>query len=278
MAGNAHLSAKHTPLAHLGATCNAHLSRHHGVAAYLIVVGYLYQIVQLDTLVHDGGSHDGTVYTRVGTYLHIVFDDGYAYLGYLVIAVLGGLESESVGSYHTSCMQDTTASHLTVMIDHGIAIDFRALTHTCVLAYGHMGMEHTSVSDDHALSNGHKGTYVAILAHLSSGVDESQFADALTLGLHALICLKQLCHSFACIGYSDERGAYFPFGKKIVVDKHHATLCLVDVMLVFVIGKETDTSGLALLYLGKVVDLGIGISLYGTSDEACYHLCGKFHI
>ena len=110
------------------------------MAAYLIVVGYLYQIVQLDTLVHDGGSHDGTVYTRVGTDLHIVFDDGYAYLGYLVITVLGGLESKSVGSYHTSCVQDTTASHLTVMIDHGIAVYLRVVSYRSLLSNGDVRM------------------------------------------------------------------------------------------------------------------------------------------
>ena len=45
MAADACLSAKHAPLANLGAAGYAHLGAHDGVAAYLTVMAYLYQIV-----------------------------------------------------------------------------------------------------------------------------------------------------------------------------------------------------------------------------------------
>ena len=278
MTGDTHLASKHAPLAHLGAAGYAHLSRHHGVTADLIVVGYLHQVVQLDTGVHYSSSHNGSIHAGIGSYLHIVLDDGHTYLRYLVVPSLCGLEAEAVCTYHTTCMQDAAAAYLAVVIDHCIAVDFRIVAHLHILAQANMGVKHAALTYLHTFGNRDKGTDVAVLAHLGSRVNECHVTDARALGLHALIRLQQLCHRLASVRNPDESSAHLLLGFEVIVDEHHAALCLVDVMLILVIGKEADTTRLSFLDLGKVVDLRIRITLNGSPNESGYHLCTKFHI
>ena len=89
---------------YLGGTRHASLRSHHRVASYLYIVGNLNQVVQLYTLMDDGGAHRGTVYARIGTDFHIVFDNDDTDLGNLVIAFGGGGKPESVRPMtHPAC-------------------------------------------------------------------------------------------------------------------------------------------------------------------------------
>ena len=74
MSGYTYLSGKYAPFAYLGGTRHASLRSHYRVASYLYIVGNLDQVVQLYALMDDGGTHRGTVYARIGTDFHIVFD------------------------------------------------------------------------------------------------------------------------------------------------------------------------------------------------------------
>ena len=104
------LASEHTPLAHLCAACKSYLCRHHGVFAHLHIVGYLYEIVQLDALVYYGTSHCRAVNAGVSANLNVVLDGNDTYLRYLVVSVLVRCEPESVGADNTSCMYcDTVA-------------------------------------------------------------------------------------------------------------------------------------------------------------------------
>ena len=116
VSGHAHLSAEHAPFAHLRRACHACLCGHHGVGSDFIVVGNLHQVVQLHALADDGGAHRGAVHARVGTYLHIVLQDGDAYLGNLLIALRGGGEAEPVGAHDAPRVQGAAVADAAVVV------------------------------------------------------------------------------------------------------------------------------------------------------------------
>ena len=105
------------------------------MAAYLVVVAYLYKVVNLHSTMHDCGSHDGSVNTTVGTYLHVVLDDGDAYLRYLFVAFFGGLEAESVGTDDAAGMEDAAVPDAAVVVDDGITVYFGVRSDLGVATY-----------------------------------------------------------------------------------------------------------------------------------------------
>ena len=98
--GNAYLAAEHTPFPHLSGSGDAHLGRHDGVLADVVVVCYLYEVVEFNAFAHVGAAHGRTVNTGIGADFNIVLDCHDADLWNLVVAVgfcIGG-KAEAVGS------------------------------------------------------------------------------------------------------------------------------------------------------------------------------------
>ena len=237
----------------------------------------LHQIIYLHTTMYDGSTHDGSIDAGVGAYLHIVLDDGNAYLWNLLVSFLCRLETEAVCTDDTTCMKHTTIAHLTVVVDDCITVYLCIGTDLGIPAYRDVRMKNAAFAYLHAFSNGDERPDVALLAYLCRRVDESEVADAFTLGFHAFIYLQELCHSLTSIRHLDERRLYLLLRLEVLVDEHHATLRLVDVLLILIVGQETDAARLAFLYLGEVVYLGFGVAYDGATYQPCYHLCCKFH-
>ena len=99
MACNAHLTAKHTPFAHLRGTGHANLCRHDSVAIHIAVVGNLYEVVQFHTGTDVGAAHRGAVHTGIGADFHIVFDGDDTNLGYFLVALCAGRKAKAIGTY-----------------------------------------------------------------------------------------------------------------------------------------------------------------------------------
>ena len=164
------------------------------------------------------------------------------------------------------------------MVDDSITVYLCIGTDLGVPAYRDVRMQDATFAYLHTFGNGHEGPDVALLAYLCAGVDEGKVADAFTLGFHAFIYLQELSHGLTSIRHLDERRLYLLLRLEVLVDEHHATLRLVDVLLVLIIGQETDAARLAFLYLSEVVDLGFGVAYDGATYQPCYHLCCKFHV
>ena len=74
MAGYAHLSGNDAALSYLGGSCDSGQRAHHRVLPYLHVVGYLAEIVDLDSPAYDRRTHLGLVNGGIGAYLDVVAD------------------------------------------------------------------------------------------------------------------------------------------------------------------------------------------------------------
>ena len=181
---NTYLTAKHTPLAHLGASCDTYLRRHHGVLANISVVSYLNEVVEFHTLTDIGTSHSRTVNTSVGTYLYIVLNGDNAYLRNLVVTVGTRCKAESIGTYYTACMKSYVVAQLAAMINSHVRID------ECVLSYldtfANVGMRINLAAFAHlsSIADISKSSYVNTLGYLSLGRNESQWIYASLLRLH----------------------------------------------------------------------------------------------
>ena len=247
------------------------------MAAYFAIMANLYQVIYLYATMNYSCSHDGSVHTTIGTYLHIILDNGDAYLRYLLITFLGRLKAKTIGTYDTASMQDTAIAYLTIVIDNSVAVYLCIRSDLCVPAYRDVRMQDAAIAYLHAFSYSNERPYVALLAYLCGWVNEGKVADAFTLGLHAFIDLKKLSDSLTSIRHLDERCLYLLLRFEVIIDEHDATLCLVNVSLVLVIIQEADAAWPSLFYPGEVVDLGFGIAYDGAPYQPCYHLCRKFH-
>ena len=78
MPGDADLACEDAVLADLRRTGDSALGGHHGVVADLDIVGYLAEIVDLDSVADDRGLHLGLVDGSPGADLYIVADDHIA--------------------------------------------------------------------------------------------------------------------------------------------------------------------------------------------------------
>lgn len=101
---------------------------------------------------------------------------------------------------------------------------------------------------------------------------------ALGFGLHAVVYVDEVGYGLAGVCHLYQCGLDFLLGLEGIVDKHDAAFCGVDVMLVFVVGQETDATGAAFFYLGEIGNSGLWVSNDGSPDKSCYHLCAEFHV
>ena len=175
-------------------------------------------------------------------------------------------------------MQDAVVANLAVVIYYGIAVDFCIVAHFGVSPDCNVRVEYTSVANLNTFGNGNKGTNVAIFSDFGCRVNESQFADAFAFGFHALVYLQQFRYSLSGIVNLYQRSLYFMLGLKVLIDKYYATFGLVDVMLVFVVGKETDTPRFPFLDFCEVIDCCLRVTNNGSAYKASYHFCTEFHV
>ena len=278
MISNANLSTKHAPLSYLRASCDADLCRHYSVAAYLVIMTYLYQVVYLYAAMNYGSSHDGSVHTTIGTYLNVIFNDGDANLRYLLVAFFSRFEAKTIGTNDTTGMKDTTIANDTIVINDRITVNLCVRSYFSVPAYRNMRMKDTAFAYLHTFGNSNKRTNVALLPYLCRRIDESEVADAFPFGLHTFVYLQELCHCLASIRHLDKSSFYILLKFKILIDKYHTTFCLIEISFILLIIQETDATWLSFFYLGEVVNLGIGVTYDGASYQSCYHLCCEFHV
>ena len=190
----AHLTCKHAPFAHFRTASHTHLRRHDRVLSHFHIVRNLYEVVKFHTLADDGAAHRRAVNTCVGTNLHIVLDGHDANLRNLFVAFGRRCKAETVGTNHTTSVQDAVVAHFAVVINHRIAVNLRVVAHLRIRTNRGMRMNHHAVAYLHILTNRHKRTNVAVLANLCRLVNECQRINAHTFLLHALIKLQQFCH------------------------------------------------------------------------------------
>ena len=181
--GYSHLTAEHTPLADFGRTGNACLRGDDGVAADFHVVGYLYQVVQLDSFVDDGGSHGGAVDAGVGTDFHVIFQNSDANLGNLFITGGRWGKAESVGSNDRTGMEDTVVAHTAVMVDIGMGVENAMAAYFGIPAYRGMGMQFGAVTDFRMVAHTGKGGQIHILSEFGGRGHIGQRVYSRPLGL-----------------------------------------------------------------------------------------------
>ena len=267
MAGNAGLAADRTVRTHLGRSGDAAQGRHHGIVPHFDIVGHLAEVVDLDALAHDGRAHCGAVDRRVGADLHIVFEHHVAQLGNLAIAaVFLRSEAEAVGADHHSGVQDASVP------DHAVVADAHARIEDTVLPYFHAGAQIDLRVD------------ICTLPYLcgkgdgaTQGKPGTEPVTTLARSAHPVEEVEQDGYRRIGVVHPDERGGYRFFGFERLVDQQDAGFRIVDVMLVFGIGQETDISPPGLLDAGRARDHGRGVAHNLAAEKVCQGLRAYFH-
>ena len=97
-------------------------------------MSHLNKVVQLDTFVDDGLSHSGTVYTGVGTNLHVILDDDDTQLRNLLIAFLIGCKTETVGTNHATGMDGDIVANLASVVNRYVGVDAASVSNLDIVA------------------------------------------------------------------------------------------------------------------------------------------------
>ncbi len=211
MTGETSLTAYHTPSTNLCTACQTNLSRHHRVLANFTVVGYLYEIVKLDTLMDNGLPHGRTVNTSVGANLNIVLDNNDAQLWNLLVALLVGSEAKTIGSDDTACVNRNVLAYLTTVVD------------------GNMGIDARAVANPNTIANACERANVDAFTNLSRWRDKGQGIDASLLGQRGSIHLHQLGHTLVGVLDANERGTDRLLKLQILVYQYDAGLSIVNI-------------------------------------------------
>ena len=251
MAGNAYLAAEHTPFAYLGRTGHTYLCGHYRVRTYLVVVGYLDEVVQLHTAMYDGGSHRGAVHARISSYLYIIFEDDNADLWNFFIAFGGRGKSETISTDDASCMQNAVVAHAAVVIDCRTRIKDTMAAYTCSGTDCGTRMKGGAVAYFHSVAHISEGTDVNVLSHLGCGGHIGQRVDTLQLRFALLVERHQLRKALIGVFHLDKGRFYFMFGFEVLVHQDNAGLRLVDIGSVFRIGQERQCAGYSFLDFGE---------------------------
>ena len=277
MAGNTHLTAKHTPFAYLCTACYTYLRRHHGVGADVGIVGNLYEVVELYALANIGRTHCRTVYTSVGTNLYIVFDGNDTDLRNLVVSIRTWSKAEAISTDDTTCMKSHVIAELTAVINGYVRADEGILANLHTLADVGMRINLATFAYLCAIADIGESTNIDVLCHLSLWRNKSQWVDACLLWFHRLVHLKQLGHTFVGVLHTDEGSADWMFQFYGLINEHDARLRVVHEVSVFRVRKERDCTFLAFFDFSEGVDCCILITFHTALNELGYLLSGKFH-
>ena len=165
MSGYTDLAAEHTPFAYLGGTGDTHLGCHHRMRTDFVVMGHLYQVIQLYTAVHDGGSHCCAVYASIGADFHVVFQYGDTDLRNLLITLGSRGETESVRTDYATGVQYTVVSYAAIVVDGYICVNDTVTAYLGAASDGGVRMNHRIVSHFCVLSDTGKRCNVNIFAY-----------------------------------------------------------------------------------------------------------------
>ena len=97
-------------------------------------------------------------------------------------------------------------------------------------------------------------------------------------GLALLIELQQQSQGLAGIGHFDECGAHGLSGLEVLVYKHHAGFCLVEIVLIGRVGHKGEGTLACFFYLGKSADVCVGVAYQGAVNISGYLFRCKFHV
>jgi len=141
------------------------------------------QIVDLGSGVDAGFADGGAVDAGVGLDLDVVFEDGRAGLEDLVPASVGlSGESEAVGAYDGTVLEDDVVAELAVLTDDGVGVGEE------VVANASVGIEDDMGEDDGVIPNGDLvaddgvGADVGVGSYLSCRCDGCSGMDAGSVG------------------------------------------------------------------------------------------------
>src|SRR5690554_211203 len=192
MAHQTNLSTHHHIFPDFSRARNATLSRNHRVLADFHIMGYLDQVVQLDTILDNGRSHSGAVYYRIGPYFYFIFNDYVSNLTDLdVRSVWLRGKPKSIASDHSTGMDDHLLANFTIIINDDAREECSIITDPDPIAYIYVGINLTTIPDLGSFSNIGKSTNIYILTHTCFLMNETGFFDAIFVKAHAVVQLKQ---------------------------------------------------------------------------------------
>ena len=241
-------------------------------------MSHLYEVVELHAAAYDRGVGLGAVDAGVGADLDIILDDDIAHLRDLVEAALGvGQEAEAVGADDGTRMYDAAAPDTAALVYLHSGVEGRRVAYLDIVADVCLGIYCTSVADDGARLYDGEVTDVAILADGCFGRDRRAGRYALLAGLGGVVYLEQVQYGHVYVGNLYECCGDGSLRLEVVADQHYRGAGSIYKGFVFRIGEVCERALVSPLYRRDGVYGGLGVALDTASDEARYHLCGKFH-
>ena len=249
------------------------------MVSYLHVVGYLAQVVYLDAVAYYGGFHRGAVYGGAGAYLHVVAYYDVAQVLYLLPgAVRLRHVAESVGAYDAVGVEDDPVSYLHPRVNADAGVYDAVAAYLGAVAYVDVAHYTGAVAYGHVLAYVAVRAYGNLLAHLGAEGDGGGEAAAAPVRLLAVgYVFEEVRQGGVGVLYAHHCGGDWRRWLEVLVHQQDAGFTGVDVMLVFGIGKETQVSALAVLYLGEAADCCVRVSVDGSLEDLCQFFCCKFH-
>src|ERR1700730_14712332 len=147
--GDTDAASDHASLADRRAAGNPHATRNGAMGAYGHVVAYLYLIIQLHPMLDHGVIDRAPIHGGVCPDLHVVADLDAAHLRHLHPSPRVGRETEAIGAYHGSGVQNTAPADP----HSGIYVDARDQVRTG--ADARSALHDAAGADDHALADVH---------------------------------------------------------------------------------------------------------------------------
>lgn len=218
---------------------NADLGGHDGIVADRAVVGYLDEVVELDTVADAGRTHHGTVYSGVGAYLDIVGYDHVAGLGNLLIVAVDGGESESVASDDCARVDDAPRTYLASGIYLDTGIEDCSLAYLAAVADVCLGIYLGPGADDGTLADICERPHIGVIRNLDPGGYERGLLDALLLDSgHLGHHVEQVRDGCVGVIHAYHGGCDGMLGHKVATHEYDGRLCVVDVVGIFRICQE----------------------------------------
>ena len=134
-------------------------------------MGDLDKIIDLHALMNDCSVHDGSIDSRVGADLDIILYDNFSQLrDFLIASILGG-ETESVGSYNSSGMNNTVVANGALFVDGRMWINDAVFSDCDIIPNIGLWIDLGSFTNFHAISNVSQVPNITILADCSGWAD-----------------------------------------------------------------------------------------------------------
>src|SRR4030095_185757 len=124
MANNANFTADHTIFTDLRAAGNPGMSCNNSVLAYFNIVGYLYLVIQLNSIMYNGFTDSSPIDRAIAANLHIIADNNNPLLRNFLERPVRILSlSEAIAADNSSGMYYHTAPYPAAVINGNIRIN-----------------------------------------------------------------------------------------------------------------------------------------------------------